>query len=96
MIERAYTDTSHPGYAIYENIVERDEMIFYLIRLGSSKDSRAADIYACDRGKADKVLQRDWSRLRLPYRRSQDYLDFEPGYLEMQGITVDQFLGRTQ
>lgn len=95
MIERAYTDKSHPGYATYEGIVDRDEMIFYLIRLGSSKDSGAADVYASNRQKADKVLQRDWPRLQLPYRRSQDNF-FEPGYLEMQGITVDQFLGRTQ
>ena len=92
-IEEAYTEALHPGHVTYENIVGRDEMILNLVRLGSAKVSYDTD--AVDRQKADKVLLRDWPNLKLPYRRSQDNF-IGPGYLEAQGITVDQFLGRKQ
>lgn len=97
-IEQAYTESRHPGHAIYDNIVGRDEMILNLVRLGSSK--APFDTSPTDRQKADKVLLRDWPKLRLPYRRSQDCLIMDSnlqgdGFLQAQGITVDQFLGRT-
>lgn len=89
-IERAYTESRHPGYAIYDNIVPRDEMILNLVRMGSAKESHDTD--PTDRQKADRVLLRDWPLLRLPYRRSQDFF-LEEGDLAMGGITVTRWLG---
>jgi hypothetical protein len=91
LIDRAYTESIHPGNVIYESIVGRDEMILNLVRLGSAKvPYNEPD--AVDRKKADKVLLRDWPLLRLPYRRSHDCL-IEPGDLAKGGITVEQLLG---
>jgi len=51
----AYCDHYHPGYVTYHNMVDRDEMILNLVRLGSGwyPDDR----YAADRHKAEVVLK---------------------------------------
>ena len=74
----AYCDTNHPGYVTYYNMVDRDEMILNLVRLGSAwypNDRFAADIH-----KAEVVLLRDWPNLKRPINRSEAIYGHE--YLE--------------
>jgi len=82
----------HPAYVTYRGW-ERDETIENLVKLHCAK--RDDDSFACNRQKAQQVLRRDWPDVVQQYRRSQDEYD-GLGYLEMQGMTVDQFLGRSE
>ena len=66
---------------------EREEVINNLVRNGGEPT---------DWVKAGKVLRRDWPDVASFYDQDR-YSEFiGPGYLELQGITADQFLGRTK
>ena len=97
----AYCDNVHPALALRSLDYERDGIIYVLVKLNSAPHKvnglpeHEHDELAVDYERAEWVLRRDWSELERPYRRSQDdYLG--PGYLEMQGLTADEFLGRQE
>jgi len=82
----AYTGGTHPGYAVFKG-TEREKVINNLVRNGGEPT---------DWVKAGKVLRRDWPDVASFYDQDR-YSEFiGPGYLELQGITADQFLGRTK
>jgi hypothetical protein len=49
-----------------------------------------------DRVKARQILRRDWPDVANPIVRDAPDEFIGPGYLELQGITADQFMGRTK
>lgn len=68
-------------------------MIVNLVQLHSAKLDH--DGLSVDRHKAEMVLRRDWPGLIEPHRRCQDE-NIGPGYLAQQGMTIDQFFGRSK
>jgi hypothetical protein len=82
----AYTGGTHPGYVTWKGF-EREKVIDSLVRNGGTPS---------DHVKAGKVLRRDWPDV-ASYWDEDQYNEFiGPGYLELQGITADQFLGRAK